>query len=678
MKKIPVYSFFLFLTAMLLFPLSALAQTAETSPESGSEVTAEDTVITELWLSLLESGLSLEYTLAAEDTAAYSDIVSLVELHSLSDMSNIGIFEKDGQKDYCTLSLFWEGEGCTEGSFPDTLTLPADVVYPCTLTYVGRPLAPKGYVFSSDIMEENRQITLTVHVYESAESLPKTPLLLPQDLLFYLTTGMSFDQGVSLSEIETALGDFSNVRLYFLTEAGEEVSPSQIQWDVSGIVSDTPGRYTAKGTFLLPQQYVLPDTVVQPLSMPIRIRDSSRLEISLNSVFSSAYSGDIYLPQDVHGEEGFLPAWYAYCGEEKPGGEQLTSVSFSQDDPVRDTTPFFSAYCYGGSSSLEDGSLSIDFSEMPDTTQEGWYAFYVEAGEHTSNYILIDSRQPLTAIDNWEGTRDGDQTSTLPEVSQKPPSSESSGTDSPSASAGENADAAPIPPAPAAPAQPTASPEPDIQANLRTTIQPDIPVVSREIERTTDRLEDEASAIFTEEDTETGVTLSGIRILALIEDNQPLVISKKGITVHLASSALLALELKDTDFLSITLTWAADNIFRLHASINGIALENLPETTVQLQEFSYRLASSWNILHQSGESWLCYESGGHPAFVTTMPGEYELVLPAESISLETVLGGAPARESGSFNPYFLWLLVITPAVFSLLLLYFRQRRRDKE
>ena len=89
-----------------------------------------------------------------------------------------------------------------------------------------------------------------------------------------------------------------------------------------------------------------------------------------------------------------------------------------------------------------------------------------------------------------------------------------------------------------------------------------------------------SSASVIERDTADGTTLSGTRLLALIELNEPLVLTKDGITFSVPTEALRALQLTQNDTLSVTLTRASDGTAQAELLLNGVPLDTISGMTL--------------------------------------------------------------------------------------------------
>lgn len=463
---------------------------------------------------------------------------------------------------------------------------------------------------------------------DTTETSDKIQLIDPEDprFAFYRGNGFNFSQEDALSYIETVLGEFIGSWVYFYTKDYDEFYDIQYRLDTSGILAGTPGHYTAVAEISLsePDKYILPDGF-DTISIPVHIRNSSNLEIYLESP-GPMFSGSVYLPSDMEVSDGYLPAWYCYCGTDKPSVNTLDSLTFTQDEDI--AAPFFYADYYGGSS----GSLGIDFYEIPD--EEGWYAFYVVANGIYSNYILIDSRNLDIGAGYFEGTRNGDTNSDFPDVDDDPTEDEddtddndpddqekddedtnnsedneeddSNGTDDDDDKAsrndGNSDDADKVSPVSTAPA-------------TGTTIIPaaETPLKEPSVEHT-----------LREQDNADGTTVSGKRIRALIDAGSAFVISKNNMTACFSTESLKALGIGDNDFFTVTLTWSSNDTFCLSALINNQQIEILPEVLISFQDILYAPDRKQLISDSLGREFSCQDSNGRLAFITTSTGTYTI------------------------------------------------------
>lgn len=685
----------LLLTSVTL-PIPTLAQTVDTvSSVSGND--SDLITINRVWQSTLYD-IPFEYNVALDDTAGYAQV--LANMSEFAD-SFAGIYEQNGSMDYCTLEIVWSGDNVTDNILPESLSVSAGDTFPVTLTCTGTVQAPEGYLFSKEIDTSDFTYTLTLHVYETIEDLPQIPLHIPDDIAFYLGTGLHYSPEMPIEEIEVELEAFGNVRFYFLTEDETEVYPTEVQWDLTDIIPGAPGTYTAEATFTLPQQYTLPEEAM-PLSVPVHIRDDASLEIYLDSVYSdfwgTVYYGSVYLPKDTEAVEGYLPGYFAYCGENKPDVPQLDALTFTPVTEEDETIYFFEVYGYEHHSEYEDASIYIDLTCMPDEEQQGWYAFYVETAGYTSNYILLNTLQPTTLVENVEGTRGGDTNSNFPDTEQEAPNDNSEPeisatpipTDAPLSTTTPVPSEAPVstptdaplstaipavvPAETSAPVVTTSEPEAMVTPQAGATPSPvptstPLPVLA-EPESTEAPIS--TAKPFMEQDTADGMALSGIRIHSLIQNNNALVVSKNGATAHFSTHVLETLGLAEDDLLSVRLTWQDKSTLFLEVTVNGSVPDTLPQIGLTLQEVPYDTAQKQTITHESGASVNCYENNGYMAFTTNLTGCYVLNY------TDTSDTASEASYPSLPTAFGIGIVVLVTAVILLLFFLLHKSRRDKE
>ena len=622
-----------------------------------------------------------------------------------------------------------------------------DTSAPGTYTYTGTLSAPEGCKFADGL--EVPTVTLTVEV---KESIPPVQLYWPEDSTFYRANGVSVAQAADEEELLSELPPWS---IFLETSDGADFIFPDVSWDISGVQIGAPGDYVAKAILSLPNEqnlskrYTLPEGT-QPFSMPVHIRDDSRLEIFLNTP-GPVFSGSVYLPDGAQAEEEFIPSWYVYCGEDKPTAEQLDAMTFEQDEDALtgEGTPFFYAWVVPGS--VTGSGLNIDFEEIPDETRQGWYAFYVESGDLVSNYILIDSREPTFAPEYITGTRDGGQNSDLilgtqpgeDEEEEDDPSGDDPSTDPGSGSESDVDDGGRDDPDSGSESDPDSGDESDSPApgdnggdssdsddssgssepnddngsnsgsddnggssnsndgnsNNAESSRPDVvpadalvqpiePPDPAQTEPAAEQPVEPESKPFAEQDTETGVTLSGVRIAALTQDDLPLVVTKDGVNVHISAAALAGLKLGEEEFLSVTVTQPQENEVYLMVEIGGVPVEPVPEISVLLQNIPYDPAQRYTATHESGESVTCYKQNGCLAFTARVLGSYviasEPVAVAEpGISSEPVTEQQPTEDiqqtaaQQTQHPSFPWIAAVAGAALLLLVLFLWRRRRDE-
>ncbi|MBQ6696929.1 MAG: hypothetical protein IJN16_09525 [Lachnospiraceae bacterium] len=693
-RQLTLFILLSFLFTCTTLPLHTQAQTA-CKDNTVSDGDSQPITISRVWQSTLYD-IPFTYDMALNDTAGYAQV--LANMNEFAE-SFAGIYEQNGSMDYCTLETVWNGYNTNDGKLPETLSVSAGDSFPVTLTYTSALQAPGGYVFSEEIDASNFEATFTLQVYETTDDLPQIPLSLPDDVAFYLGAGLNYSPEMSLEEIASELDYFANACFYFLTEENREVYPSEIQWDLTDIIAGTPGIYTAKATFPFSPRYTLPQEVT-PLSIPIHIRDDNSLEIYLDSVYSdfwgTVYYGGVYLPKNAEAIEGYLPGYFAYCGEDKPTAAQLDALTFTPAIEEDETIYFFEIYGYGYHSEYEDASIYIDLTCIPVEEQQGWYAFYVQTSGYTSNYILLNTKHPATLVDDVEGTRGGDSNSNFPDTEQEAPAGDSnpivSATPAPTVSPITSATPFPtnVPatttPVPTVAPVTSTTPVPTnvpatttpVPTNVSATTTPTVAPAetSTPLPVLTEPWDTEAPAStvapFMEQDTTDGMTLSAVRIQSLIQNNNALVVSKNGATAHFSTDALETLGLAENDFLSVRLTWPDEATLLLEVTINGFVPDTIPRIELTLQEVPYDTAQKQTITHESGASINCYENNGYMAFATNLTGCYAI----HSEDITTM-----ASESlGHPLPIAVWISIAVLVIAVTLLLFFllQKSRRDKE
>lgn len=730
-----VCGIWLLAAVFLLPPQTVPVRAAETVTDGNAQtVSGGDarTQITDLYLEHEELQLSLSYQTHPNWSLDWS----------LEEVNALAYYGITSGGDYVPLSVLWEHnndsvlkdtdfEKTTEGSLES-----GEFVFTGTLT------AGDTYAFSENIEASRLQVFVSVHI--SSDVQPQQ-LYWPDDLLFFMSNGCSFARGENLAE-EMA-STFTSCNVSFETEDGTSVEIGYAQYDtcVAWSFPDTasmtaPGKYEASCTVKLPQEdglaqrYLLPGAAQAgeeiTLTATIHLRDVNSLTLYLETISNMGgepvFYGSVYLPVQITesnaGEnssdegtaeqsaagnmlQGLQPTWYAYCGEEKPTAEQLDAMAFTEDTEAQqgDSTPFFYVDIY--ENSLNDGTLTIDFTERPEHLQEkeGWYAFYTVIDGVTSNYLLLDSHQPYTSAGHLEGTRGGDANSNLPETEQDPPETggEPSGgenddedeADEPDPNAGEedtsdpgtdgdepdNGDGddsgtgqetypetEPAKPSERVPETDAAAKDPAIQTEEDALTDPP--------QTSPSDMEDRK-----ERETDTGVTLSATRLSELIRLGNPLVVSKNGISVSISPTTLEAFALGAEDFLSVSLTWKEKDTFCLTISQNDRVLSAFSEIQVSLLELLYDSDTAWSVTHESGENISCYESGGHPAFTADASGDYTVCAEplAESVAQpeENPRGSEHnASRQGSIG---ILCTVGVPALGLLLFLVHRKKRQRK-
>ena len=442
-----------------------------------------------------------------------------------------------------------------------------DQTTPGEYTAAGRIELPEGYAFGEAVL---RELQISVRV----EEMPPAVITSIEQWYPY-TNAFALPQG---SEIE-ALEELFAASPYYLecyAENGTSYT-AVVEWDFSGIDLNTVGLYHATGRLTAPENTIFADRVDFPeISIPVSVQAPDRPDINC---FLAA-RGNLYFPWVTPpGELDKISVWLS---ENNGSWNRLESGVYVGQEMLSIATRLLTP---GSSYRLQvdyDGGQTgiLSFTYADEIVLEGYHEGDRDGGDAGENPPDTIIQPPPEDTDDQD---DGftDRPSTKP---PKPPVTNDGGMDS-----DDSEDAL----------------EPDAGSDEPTIPEIETPVVSDQPEENTALQQPPESAdskkpVFSEFFDETTDRISGTRFLMMLQTGeQRAVFSKQGITISIPKDALPE-GIQNEDQIEVIIQKDTDGGFSFSFSINGTALNSLPDVSVMLPYPNDPAA---------GTLFLCDESG---------------------------------------------------------------------
>ena len=556
-----------------------------------------------------------------------------------------------------------------------------DQTTPGEYTAAGRIELPEGYAFGEAVL---RELQISVRV----EEMPPAVITSIEQWYPY-TDAFAVQQG---SEIETLenLFAFSPYYLECYAENGTSYT-AVVEWDFSGIDLNTVGLYHATGRLTAPENTIFADRVDFPeISIPVSVQAPGSPDINCFLV----RRGSLYFPWVApSGELDEISVWLS---ENNGSWNRLESGVYVGQEMLSIATRLLTP---GSSYRLQvdyDGGQTgiLSFTYADEIVLEGYHEGDRDGGDAGGNPPDTIIQPPPEDTDDQD---DGfaDRPSTKP---PKPPVTNDGGMDSddsekaPSVS-GENdpTDHKPSEPSwdrkddsinkeefPSQQANGDAEDalEPDAGSDEPTIPEIETPVVSDQPEENTALQQPPESAdskkpVFSEFFDETTDRISGTRFLMMLQTGeQRAVFSKQGITISIPKDALPE-GIQNEDQIEVIIQKDTDGGFSFSFSINGTALNSLPDVSVMLPYPNDPAADTLFLGDESGVEipMTGYDDAAKAAsFQISHTGTYTLAVKEDAVSLAHA-----ADTEHSRSP----ILLLIPACLLLLSAgeFFLRRRR---
>ena len=513
-----------------------------------------------------------------------------------------------------------------------------DQTTPGEYTAAGRIELPEGYAFGEAVL---RELQISVRV----EEMPPAVITSIEQWYPY-TDAFAVQQGSGTEALE-ALFAASPYYLECYAENGTSYT-AVVEWDFSGIDLNTVGLYHATGRLTAPENTIFADRVDFPeISIPVSVQTPGSPDINCFLV----RRGSLYFPWVApSGELDEISVWLS---ENNGSWNRLESGVYVGQEMLSIATRLLTP---GSSYRLQvdyDGGQTgiLSFTYADEIVLEGYHEGDRDGGDAGENPPDTIIQPPPEDTDDQD---DGftDRPSTKP---PKPPVTNDGGMDS-----DDSEDAL----------------EPDAGSDEPTIPEIETPVVSDQPEENTALQQPPESAdskkpVFSEFFDETTDRISGTRFLMMLQTGeQRAVFSKQGITISIPKDALPE-GIQNEDQIEVIIQKDTDGGFSFSFSINGTALNSLPDVSVMLPYPNDPAADTLFLGDESGVEipMTGYDDAAKAAsFQISHTGTYTLAVKEDAVSLAHA-----ADTEHSRSP----ILLLIPACLLLLSAgeFFLRRRR---
>ena len=513
-----------------------------------------------------------------------------------------------------------------------------DQTTPGEYTAAGRIELPEGYAFGEAVL---RELQISVRV----EEMPPAVITSIEQWYPY-TDAFAVQQGSGTEALE-ALFAASPYYLECYAENGTSYT-AVVEWDFSGIDLNTVGLYHATGRLTAPENTIFADRVDFPeITIPVSVQAPDRPDINC---FLAA-RGNLHFPWVApSGELDEISVWLS---ENNGSWNRLESGVYVGQEMLSIATRLLTP---GSSYRLQvdyDGGQTgiLSFTYADEIVLEGYHEGDRDGGDAGENPPDTIIQPPPEDTDDQD---DGftDRPSTKP---PKPPVTNDGGMDS-----DDSEDAL----------------EPDAGSDEPTIPEIETPVVSDQPEENTALQQPPESAdskkpVFSEFFDETTDRISGTRFLMMLQTGeQRAVFSKQGITISIPKDALPE-GIQNEDQIEVIIQKDTDGGFSFSFSINGTALNSLPDVSVMLPYPNDPAADTLFLGDESGVEipMTGYDDAAKAAsFQISHTGTYTLAVKEDAVSLAHA-----ADTEHSRSP----ILLLIPACLLLLSAgeFFLRRRR---
>ena len=555
-----------------------------------------------------------------------------------------------------------------------------DQTTPGEYTAAGRIELPEGYAFGEAVLQE---LQISVRV----EEMP--PVVITSIEKWYpYTDAFAVQQGSETEALE-ALFAASPYYLECYAENGTSYT-AVVEWDFSGIDLNTVGLYHAAGRLTAPENTVFADRIDFPeITIPVSVQAPDRPDINC---FLAA-RGNLHFPWVTPpGELDKISVWLS---ENNGSWNQLENGVYVGQEMLsiatRLLTPGISYRLQVDYDGGQTGILSFTYAD--EIVLEGYHDGDRDGGDAGGNPPDTIIQPPPEHTDD----QDDGFTDNPPTQPSRSPATNGGGTDSndsekaPSVS-GENdsTDHKPSEPSwdrkdasinkeefPSQQANGDAEDalEPDAGSDEPTIPEIETPVVSDQPEENTALQQPPESAdskkpVFSEFFDETTDRISGTRFLMMLQTGeQRAVFSKQGITISIPKDALPE-GIQNEDQIEVIIQKDTDGGFSFSFSINGTALNSLPDVSVMLPYPNDPAAGTLFLCDESGVEipMTGYDDAAKAAsFQISHTGAYTIVGKEDAVLAQV------ADTEHSRSP----ILLLIPACLLLLSagVFFLRRRR---
>ena len=556
-----------------------------------------------------------------------------------------------------------------------------DQTTPGEYTAAGRIELPEGYAFGETVLQE---LQISVRV----EEMPPAVITSIEQWYPY-TDAFAVQQGSETEALE-ALFAASPYYLECYAENGTSYT-AVVEWDFSGIDLNTVGLYHAIGKLTAPANTAFAEGIAFPeISIPVSVQASGRPDINC---FLAA-RGNLHFPWVT--PPGKLDEISVWLSENNGSWNRLENGVYVGQEMLSIATRLLTP---GSSYRLQvdyDGGQTgiLSFTYADEIVLEGYHEGDRDGGDAGENPPDTIIQPPPEDTDDQDDSF-ADRPSTKP---PKPPVTNDGGMDSddsekaPSVS-GENDSTDHKPSEPSRdgkddsinkdefPSQQTNGDaeealEPDAGSDEPAIPEIEAPVVSGQPEEDTalqrpPESADSKKPAFSEFFDETTDRISGTRFLMMLQTGeQRAVFSKQGITISIPKDALPE-GIQNEDQIEVIIQKDTDGGFSFSFSINGTALNSLPDVSVMLPYPNDPAADTLFLGDESGVEipMTGYDDAAKAAsFQISHTGTYTIAVKEDTASLAHA-----ADTEHSRSP----ILLLIPACLLLLSAgeFFLRRRR---
>ena len=437
-----------------------------------------------------------------------------------------------------------------------------DQTTPGEYTAAGRIELPKGYAFGEAVLQE---LQISVRV----EEMPPAVITSIEQWYPY-TDAFAIQQGSETETLENLFA-FSPYYLECYAENGTSYT-AVVEWDFSGIDLNTVGLYHAAGRLTAPENTIFADRVDFPeISIPVSVQAPGSPDINCFLV----RRGGLYFPWVT--PPGNLDKVSIWLSKNNGSWNRLESGVYVGQEMLSIATRLLMP---GSSYRLQvdyDGGQTgiLSFTYADEIVLEGYHEGDRDGGDAGGNPPDTIIQPPPEDTNNQD---DGfaDRPSTKP---PKPPATNGGGTDS-----DDSEKAPPVSeendPADHEPSHKSSEPSWEGKDDSIDIDKDDFP--SEQSNGDTEEDADSKNPDFSEFFDETTDRISGTRFLMMLQTGeQRAVFSKQGITISIPKDALPE-GIQNEDQIEVIIQKDTDGGFSFSFSINGTALNSLPDVSVML------------------------------------------------------------------------------------------------
>ena len=447
-----------------------------------------------------------------------------------------------------------------------------DQTTPGEYAAAGRIELPEGYAFGEAVL---RELQISVRV----EEMPPAVITSIEQWYPY-TDAFAVQQGSQTETLENLFA-FSHYYLDCYTENGTSCT-AVVEWDFSGIDLNTVGLYHAIGKLTAPANTAFAEGIAFPeISIPVSVQAPGRPDINC---FLAA-RGNLHFPWVTPpGELDEISVWLS---ENNGSWNRLESgISVGQEMLSIATRLLMPGSSYRLQVDYDGGQTGIlSFTYADEIVLEGYHEGDRDGGDAGGNPPDTIIQPPPEHTDD----QDDGFTDRPPTQPSKLPATNGNGMDS-------DEPAIPEIEAPVVSGQPEEDTALQLPPKVQTIVgAPELTVPNPALKHSENRKEpvqsimtvppesaDSKKPVFSEFFDETTDRISGTRFLMMLQTGeQRAVFSKQGITISIPKDALPE-GIQNEDQIEVIIQKDTDGGFSFSFSINGTALNSLPDISVML------------------------------------------------------------------------------------------------